>query len=97
MADKGIIRVFGRGGHIIVGPMLADKTYQQIKSHLKNKIKESIGESNNNQTSKPDGLPKGKSAFLKTEGIENNPISWKVQVAKWEKELEKMIGYTTLE
>jgi len=270
MADKGIIRVFGRGGHIIVGPMLADKTYQQIKSHLKNKIRESvvnegigtelvkvmtnkyngqvkrnglkklglvdweintvekkyrdvyigvakklgmktndvkdnfgnisvylgdktndftnalkkelskvkikesvnevvvdilqydlepgvtlyykrpekdqertfmftdkklnnvykrkgstiifpmrdiygypkypgkgvyksekvvgkINESNNNQTSKPEGLPKGKAAFLKTEGIEKNPVSWINRVAKWEKELEKMIGYTTLE
>lgn len=61
------------------------------------KVVGQINESNNNQTSKPEGLPKGKTAFLKTEGTEKEPLSWKQRMAKWEKDLEKIIGYKTLE
>ena len=36
--NDGIIRVFGRKGVLIAGPMNAEKTYKQLKSKLKNKI-----------------------------------------------------------
>ena len=68
------------------------------KSQLKEIIREetkkiidekilTIKESSNNQTSKPKGLPKGKSAFLKDGGIAKTSIFWR----EWEKGLKEMM------
>ena len=56
-----------------------------------------IRESNNNLTSKREGLPRGKRPYLKTEGIDENPPSWVAKVNYWRKKIESMIGYEVLE
>jgi len=98
LEDDGIIRVLGRRGVMIAGPMKADKTYSQIKSKLKNKLKESIiKESNNNVTSKREGLPRGYAPYMKTDGVNDYPKSWDAKLKYFRQKLEKMTGYETLE
>jgi len=96
--DNGSLRIMGRRGVMIAGPMRADKMYQQVKSKLKNKIKESIlKESNNNQTTKPIGTPRGKAPYMKTDGVDDYPKSWDAKLKYFRKKLESMTGYETLE
>ena len=96
--DDGSIRIKGRRGVMIAGPMRADKMYQQVKSKLKNKIKESIiKESNNNQTSKPIGAPRGHAPYMKTDGVSEYPTSWESKLKYFRNKLESMTGYETLE
>ncbi len=59
--------------------------------------KQLIDETNNSQTSKPDGKPRGKAAYMKTDGIYDMPRSWEAKIEYWRKMIEKLIGYETLE
>lgn len=96
--DDGTIRIMGRRGVMIAGPWRAEKTYKQLKSKLKNKIKESVlKESNNNQTVKPIGTPRGKAPYMKTDGVTDYPKSWDAKLKYFRNKLESMIGYETLE
>jgi hypothetical protein len=96
--NDGTIRIFGRRGVMIAGPMNAKKTYDQFKFKLKNKIKESIlKETSNNVTSKPIGTPRGKAPYMKTDGVSDFPKSWEAKIGYWREMIEKMIGYETLE
>jgi hypothetical protein len=59
--------------------------------------KKRIDELNNNATSKPIGKPRGKAAYMKTDGIDDSPKSWEAKVEYWRKLIEKLLGYETLE
>jgi len=97
MADDGTIRVLGRRGVMIAGPMKADSTYKQIKSHLKNKIKESVKESSYNDNSKRLGTPRGKAKWMKTDGVSDLPKSWEAKMKYWQEMIQKMTGYDVIE
>ena len=96
--DNGSLKIMGRRGVMIAGPTRADKFYQQVKSHLKNKIKESLlRETNNNQTVKPIGTPRGYAPYMKTDGVTDYPKAWDAKIKYFRDKLESMTGYETLE
>jgi len=60
-------------------------------------VKKNINESSNIPTTKPIGTPRGKSSYMKTDGVSDLPKSWESKLIYWRKMIQKMIGYEVLE
>jgi len=54
-------------------------------------------ESSRNDNSKPEGKPRGKFPYMKTDGVSDLPKSWESELVYWRKMIEKLIGYEVLE
>ena len=103
--DKKLKKNFKRGGKTIMikirdiygvtqypgkGVYKSEKVVGKVNESL-------IKESNNNETSKRRGLPRGKHPYLKTDGVSDYPASWSAKVNYWRKALLKMTGYEVVE